>query len=179
MPRKKSVEMNRENFLKTWSLGITFDPTLQSFPESLEESFFLIKKDSENILKLKINQGIYLVSIDNSFGVKVDLDINDLEEGKYNWEINIVREGETILFDNGTIDALGKPTKKKIARPWDFLNPNTEYVEEKIAEERLNICKSCEMFLKGICKSCGCYMPLKTRIAHASCPLEKWGEHNG
>lgn len=177
--RKGNIDMSRENFFKIWSLGIEFDPKLQSFPQSLEKSFFLITKNEEEVMKLKINEGIYLVSVDNSFGVKIDLDINDFEQGEYDWAINIIREEETILSDSGKIKAIGKPKKKKVARPWDLLNPKTEYVDEKISEERLNICKSCDMFINNLCRSCGCFMPIKTKIAHASCPLHKWGESVG
>lgn len=171
--------MNRENFLKKWPLDIKFNSDLSNIPESLSESFLLISKNNEDILKLKINQGITLVSIDDYLGVKVDLDINDFEEGQYHWQIKIIKDNVIILKDNGTIEAVGKPTKTKIARPWDFLNPNTEYVDSKVSEERMKICNSCDMLVKGLCKSCGCFMPLKTKISHASCPLGKWGQHNG
>jgi hypothetical protein len=168
--------MNRENFLQKWSTGIKFDPNLKTIVQSLEKTYFLIKKDKKEIINLKINNGIYLVSIDNFFGVKVDLDINDLDEGEYQWEINIFHNEKTVLKDSGIINAIGKPTKEKIARPWDLINPNTKYVDSEISEMRLKICKSCDMFMKGICKSCGCYMPIKTKISHASCPINKWGK---
>jgi hypothetical protein len=62
------------------------------------------------------------------------------------------------------------------SKPWDFLNPNTEYVDEEIAESRLNICFSCDRFfnLTLQCKECGCFMHLKTKLANATCPLGKW-----
>lgn len=166
--------MSREIFSKTWSLGIEFDPTQKDFPDSIDESFFIIKNNNEEIIYLSINQGIYLVSVDSSFGVKIELDINDLDEGTYEWEINIIRNKKIILSDSGKIIAEGTPTKQKIARPWDLLNPNTEYVGKEISNKRLSICKSCDMFLKGICKECGCYMPIKTKISHAFCPIGKW-----
>lgn len=171
--------MDRENFFKKWSLEIKFDPTLEDFPESLSDSFLSIKKNDQDILTLKINQGLTLVSIDEYFGIKVDLDINDFEEGQYEWYIKIVSNEKVLLEDSGIINAIGKPTKTKIARPWDIFNPNTEYVDNKVSDERMSICNSCEMFMKGICKSCGCFMPIKTKMAHASCPLGKWGEHFG
>jgi len=53
--------------------------------------------------------------------------------------------------------------------------------------DRLNICKSCEHFVKSTMscgdlvkeaftdsKLCGCHMPTKTRLKVASCPLDKW-----
>lgn len=61
-------------------------------------------------------------------------------------------------------------------RPWDLLNPNTEYVDENIAKDRLDICKGCPEFfsLTNQCKECGCFMVAKTKIKNASCPLGKW-----
>lgn len=61
-------------------------------------------------------------------------------------------------------------------RPWDLVNPETEYVDENIAIERLSICKSCPELIKTThqCKKCGCLMHLKTKLKKATCPLEKW-----
>lgn len=61
-------------------------------------------------------------------------------------------------------------------RPWDLLNPNTEYAEEEKANERYDICKSCPELidLTKQCKQCGCIMSLKTKLQHATCPLGKW-----
>ena len=61
-------------------------------------------------------------------------------------------------------------------RPWDILNPNTEYAEEAEATRRYDICKSCPEFidLTKQCKQCRCVMPLKTKLAKAECPLKKW-----
>jgi len=61
-------------------------------------------------------------------------------------------------------------------RPWDILNPNTEYVEESEATKRYDICKACPEFidLTKQCKQCGCVMSLKTKLLKATCPLEKW-----
>ena len=61
-------------------------------------------------------------------------------------------------------------------RPWEILNPNTEYVEEAEATRRYDICKACPELidLTKQCKQCGCVMPLKTKLAKATCPLSKW-----
>ena len=64
----------------------------------------------------------------------------------------------------------------KTARPWDLLNPATQYVDDSIANERFEICKSCPELIKitSQCKQCGCLMKVKTKIEHARCPLKKW-----
>jgi predicted Zn-ribbon and HTH transcriptional regulator len=42
--------------------------------------------------------------------------------------------------------------------------------------ERAAICNSCEHLNKtlSICKQCGCFMPAKTRLNWARCPIGKW-----
>jgi hypothetical protein len=61
-------------------------------------------------------------------------------------------------------------------RPWDLLNPRTEYVSDDEAAEKLSICKQCPRFisLTTQCKECGCIMKAKTKIKYAECPLKKW-----
>lgn len=65
---------------------------------------------------------------------------------------------------------------KREVKPWDFLNPKTEYAEEKLAKDRLSICYTCPQLIKATkqCKKCGCFMHLKTKLAEATCPLGKW-----
>jgi hypothetical protein len=65
-------------------------------------------------------------------------------------------------------------------RPWDFVNPNTEYVSEQASEERLSICKSCPRFISATtqCMECGCFMAAKTKLSNAECPLHKWNKRN-
>jgi peptide deformylase len=62
------------------------------------------------------------------------------------------------------------------ARPWDMINPKIQKLSEEESKKRLDICLSCDrLFTKtSQCKECGCYMPAKTKLPHASCPLGKW-----
>jgi hypothetical protein len=62
------------------------------------------------------------------------------------------------------------------ARPWDLVNPNTQYVTNKLQDERFSICKACPNFIKSTsqCKKCGCIMSLKTKLEKATCPINKW-----
>ena len=68
--------------------------------------------------------------------------------------------------------------KKKLGttRPWDVLNPKTEYATEDLARHRLAVCEACPRLLKTTyqCKECGCFMKLKVRLRDAECPLDKW-----
>ena len=61
-------------------------------------------------------------------------------------------------------------------RPWDFVNPNTEYATEEKSTSRFDICKACPelISLTSQCKKCGCFMAAKTKLEKATCPLGKW-----
>jgi hypothetical protein len=61
-------------------------------------------------------------------------------------------------------------------RPWDIVNPVTEWATSEVAEERYSICKACPELIKltSQCKKCGCFMKAKTKLEHATCPLGKW-----
>jgi hypothetical protein len=62
------------------------------------------------------------------------------------------------------------------ARPWDIFNKNIEKVDPNSLEYRLDICRACEHFVKltSQCTQCGCFMPLKAKLPHATCPVNKW-----
>lgn len=62
------------------------------------------------------------------------------------------------------------------AKPWDFLNPKTEYVDGAEFTKRFNVCQNCPLFinLTKQCRQCGCFMNLKAKIKHAVCPIGNW-----
>jgi hypothetical protein len=50
------------------------------------------------------------------------------------------------------------------------------FVPKNISESRYTMCKSCDsLSTLKFCKECGCFMPAKTKLFHADCPLKKWG----
>lgn len=60
-------------------------------------------------------------------------------------------------------------------RPWDIFNPDTDYIDEETSNNRLSICEQCEHFTAvKSCTECGCFMPVKTRLTEARCPVGKW-----
>ncbi|MEI7674868.1 MAG: DUF6171 family protein [bacterium] len=61
-------------------------------------------------------------------------------------------------------------------KPWDVLNPNTEWTDEETSKIRFDLCKSCPELIKLTkqCKKCGCFMAVKTKLQMASCPIGKW-----
>jgi len=62
-------------------------------------------------------------------------------------------------------------------RPWHLIDHNRHIKDAKVSDARLDICKSCPEFVRltSQCKRCGCFMPLKTKLAEAVCPINKWG----
>lgn len=66
--------------------------------------------------------------------------------------------------------------KNQEVRPWDVLNPNTEWAKHEDSEKRIEICESCPELIKLTkqCKKCGCFMAVKTKIEAALCPIGKW-----
>jgi len=61
------------------------------------------------------------------------------------------------------------------AKPWDILDPSMR-AEEEVSDQRYSICLSCPELINMTkqCKRCGCFMALKTKVKHASCPIGKW-----
>lgn len=45
---------------------------------------------------------------------------------------------------------------------------------ETLYEERLGICRQCDMLLEGMCRKCGCYVELRAVMAVKNCPDKKW-----
>lgn len=48
----------------------------------------------------------------------------------------------------------------------------------EMAEERLQICRSCNRFdpVLNRCRKCGCFMQGKSRFPGAKCPIGLWGK---
>ena len=47
-------------------------------------------------------------------------------------------------------------------------------VPDELYEERLAVCKDCELLLEGMCRSCGCYVELRAAMKKNACPRHKW-----
>lgn len=58
----------------------------------------------------------------------------------------------------------------------DLFNPNQPRSDEELIAARLAICNECPFLNKRLqkCSKCGCFMKLKTTLAKAHCPLDKW-----
>jgi hypothetical protein len=77
---------------------------------------------------------------------------------------------------DATQDLATEAVKPKEARPWDMLDPRIGRVSDEVKKLRMDYCNGCEFFisLTQQCKKCGCHMPWKTGLPHASCPVGKW-----
>lgn len=59
-------------------------------------------------------------------------------------------------------------------KPWDLLNKDNWTMEE-VRAKRLEICGECpELTKTKRCRLCSCFMPAKTYLEEAFCPLRKW-----
>ncbi len=59
--------------------------------------------------------------------------------------------------------------------PSALFNPDTPKVDDETKKLRLSVCEECPSYLiSKQCKECGCFMPIKTELEYASCPLGKW-----
>lgn len=62
------------------------------------------------------------------------------------------------------------------ARPWHLLDHAKHIEDENIVKQRMDTCLSCEHLISITkqCGLCGCFMPAKTLLANAGCPISKW-----
>ena len=53
---------------------------------------------------------------------------------------------------------------------------NRFFTTDEVYKDRLSICKSCEHYfeLTGQCGKCLCFMKIKARLSHLSCPEKYW-----
>lgn len=69
------------------------------------------------------------------------------------------------------------PFTPAITDPESFELPPPE-IPVEIRDSRMSICEGCPELKEDMsCVQCGCFMPLKTGLADAFCPLGKWGVH--
>ncbi|MCR5207438.1 MAG: DUF6171 family protein [Eubacterium sp.] len=46
--------------------------------------------------------------------------------------------------------------------------------DEATSNNRLDICKTCDGLISGMCLNCGCYVEIRARLKDAGCPKEEW-----
>ncbi len=72
---------------------------------------------------------------------------------------------------------------REMAGQEEYFHTLWEYIEnldkdikapESLYQDRLEVCKKCEMLLAGMCRCCGCYVELRAAIEKNRCPREHW-----
>jgi hypothetical protein len=175
----ESNKIEHVSFEKNFKTGLKYEES--GIPMLSPWSIFSVFKDNEMIRDYAITPDVFKVWVDQDSMVNFNINIEKVNkkwpEGNLTYFIQVVDDQfNTIIEETGEYyNKIGKDKKKKkVARPWDFLMPNTEYVTSLEARERLDICKSCPKLKANLCQECGCFMPLKTKLKHAECPLSKW-----
>ena len=73
-----------------------------------------------------------------------------------------------------TRDMIGKEDYFRSLREYIAnLDPDIK-ADEALYEERLAVCKECDLLLEGMCRICGCYVELRAVVAKNICPRKKW-----
>ncbi len=73
-----------------------------------------------------------------------------------------------------TRDMIGKEEYFRSLREYSAnLDPDIK-ADEALYEERLAVCKECDLLLEGMCRICGCYVELRAVVAKNICPRKKW-----
>ncbi|WP_296472278.1 DUF6171 family protein [uncultured Acetatifactor sp.] len=73
-----------------------------------------------------------------------------------------------------TRDMVGKEEYFRSLREYIAnLDPEIK-ADEALYEERLAVCKECDLLLEGMCRICGCYVELRAVVAKNICPRKKW-----
>jgi len=44
----------------------------------------------------------------------------------------------------------------------------------QLYEERLALCKECDLLFQGMCRTCGCYVELRAAVVKNKCPHKHW-----
>ena len=52
--------------------------------------------------------------------------------------------------------------------------PEERKSSDELYEERLQICKECDLLIDGMCRRCGCYVELRAASRKNYCPDKKW-----
>lgn len=177
-----------ETFIKRGESAVVHVPwpALKDAPSPLEikpiSKWCVVSiEDSHPIYTIALGSGLSIGAVDQVPGVFIEFDpvIFPPMHDRFTWTLNVQADYVTPDCDaDGLIVLVEKYSKAmpKPARPWDFFKPGVHHTSEKQRLERMEICEACpELSFAKTCNECHCFMPMKTRLAHASCPLGKWG----
>lgn len=65
--------------------------------------------------------------------------------------------------------------KPRLVRVFDLIGPDVPIVEDDKRKHRMDECRVCPSLINDtLCDKCSCFMPVKTWLKDATCPLGKW-----
>lgn len=103
-------------------------------------------------------------------------------EDKYN-DIIIRNVGDTMEQKIESLRVCKKCLVRDMIGQEEYFRSLREYIEnldidikaeQALYEERLGICKECDMLFEGMCRRCGCYVEMRAAVAKNVCPSKKW-----
>lgn len=50
----------------------------------------------------------------------------------------------------------------------------SDRADERTYNLRIEICKTCEHLISGVCMKCGCYVEFRAAFKKQSCPMKRW-----
>jgi hypothetical protein len=177
-----------EPFEKEWPIDYNIFSDKDEDMLNFTAPFIVKDKNEEVVLELIQSNGLTVAQFEDADNARLVVSIYDTSffyEGKYYYEYHTsTMNGKKSIDITGVIEATttkeeSEPAKREV-RPWDLFkskdSPEGARVSEEVQKERYDICTQCPEFVKltGQCKQCGCFMKAKTRLAGASCPLNKW-----
>jgi len=172
-----STKMQRESYERYANISLELGRQSAStlYPPSWTIDtidYDLVRQSFQN----KLNGIIEAVEDDSSCGCKVKHNGEESNDEHSHDEHSHDEHSHDDIATEEQSGEQGEQAKAKVARPWDLLNPNIGRVSDEVKKLRMEFCTGCEFFisLTQQCTKCGCHMPWKTGLPHASCPVGKW-----
>jgi hypothetical protein len=160
--------------------GALIDSESMSTDISENNTLMYITKNNEIVDILSLGAGLAISFSPEENIVKIIVAISDTGQydiGVYDYDIKVYNFNDDLLLeDSGTLTVQENTTGEviKTVFPWDLLNPNEPRSSRQTRLERLKICGECPNLKANFCTECGCFMPLKTTLQNATCPIHKW-----
>lgn len=169
-------ELKRNIQLKT----LCFTKETVPFPEPhMNRFYFFLPKNQEPIM---MGDGNFIINnFDNVFE-HLDSRMNNITVD----EIKIIKNPEKAKEMQEMLkkeDISKFPSTFQMARnvfkqAWDstkgVLSGRNFLIDADTANNRYNICESCEFLKEKRCTHCGCFMETKVHLESSSCPIGKW-----
>jgi hypothetical protein len=116
-------------------------------------------------------------------------DPEELGIGEHPYSLSVASGDATLYEESGVLEVVANPNPGEnpgVLLWFDALHPSDPEADKEelpaaeipttVQDTRLRICGECPAFKheSGECAECGCWMPYKSGLATAECPLGKW-----